>query len=91
MVINTEVEDYQKDGDDVIVKVRVYSLTVIPDEFREIRARARALTATGFASSAAGVLDDVELSEVDRLTRTLDMVRENGNEYVYTVMIDVPM
>jgi hypothetical protein len=91
MVINTEVEDYQKDGDDVIVKVRVYSLTVIPDEFREIRARARALTATGFASSAAGVLDDVELSEVDRLTRTLDMVRENGNEYVYTVMVDVPV
>lgn len=91
MVVNTEVEDYEKTDDGVIVEVRVYSLTVVPDEFREIRARARALTATGFASSAAGVLDDVELGEVDRLTKTLEMNRENGNEYVYTVLVDVPL
>lgn len=92
--IATSVENYETVGEGAIVKVEVEGLKVIPDEFKEIRARARALTATGFASSATGVLDDVELGEIDRLTQT-EEVRDVSNDRrtdvkEYVILVDVP-
>lgn len=71
--IATEVIDYRSTDDGSIVEVEVTSLVTSADEFQELRARARALTATGFSSSIESVLDDVNLGEMDELTQTLEV------------------
>lgn len=91
MTLNVEVTDYATTDDGAIVDVKVTTLSIIPDEWKEIRARAKALVSTGFASSASGVLEDVELGEVDRLTQTLTKEVVDDTKTIYTVKVDVPM
>lgn len=90
--VNAEVKDMTETEGGFIVDVMVTSLNVIPDEFQEIRARARALASTGFASSASGILDSVELGELERLTQTLSVRQEQSGRIekkLYTVQVNM--
>lgn len=93
--LNTKVESTEQMGENTRVDVRVDSLSVIPQEFQELRARARALTATTYSESVSAALSDVELGDLDRLTRTLEVkeVMSQGarESKLFTVEVDLPL
>lgn len=95
--VRTEVRRYEDTDGGTVVDVEVDALERMPDEFMELRARGRALAATGFATSAPDSLSEflsAELGEIDRFTETLEVNDVEGGKFhkskEYTVMVDTP-
>lgn len=92
--IRSEVQSMEDIGDKMRVVVHVDTVEATPDEFQELRARATALTATGFASTVGDVVENVELGKVDRLTQIKSQKQINTEDQFvtkeFTVIVDTP-
>lgn len=69
--VRAEVVNYNEEGDGTVVEVKVTSASAVPDEFQELRARSRALAATGYAKAPSTLIGDLELGAIGNLTQTI--------------------
>jgi hypothetical protein len=92
--IKTEVRSLESVGDGTRVKVRVEAFEPVPEAFMELRARARALAATGFATTGGEIVDNASLGEIDRFTDVTSKNKVGSNQFRkrldITVTVDTP-